>query len=418
MPRRITTTLESARRLAVAKQRLSGKLPGRPNSDDILDVTRILGCLQLDPIAAVAPSHLIVLWSRLGDFDPSDLDKLLWREKKLFEYWAHQASIVLMEDFPLYYYMMKRYPDMYLRSLGPVWKERVKAWISKNSELKNYVLTELKQRGPLMSRQFEDKTRTKPRGFGWGSWSDVSRMIFHLFFKGEIMVSGRQGKQKVWDLSERFLPRWVKKEELSEQEVEYEAVQRSLRALGIANESELSWHFLRGRYRTLKDTIKRLQADSKIQPVDIMDGSIRKSERYIHSQDIKLLEKLESDDWVPRVSLLSPFDNLICDRTRTKLLFNFDYTTEIYTPQHKRKYGYYVLPILRGDKLIGRLDPFMDRKKGKLLIKAVHAERKAPTDKSVALEIGAAVENLSEFLGAKEVEFSSKVPRYWRSQLR
>jgi uncharacterized protein YcaQ len=219
-------------------------------------------------------------------------------------------------------------------------------------------------------------------------------MIFHLFFKGEIMVSGRQGKQKVWDLSERSLPRWVKREELSEQQVEYEAVQRSLRALGIATESELSWHFLRGRYWTLKDTIKRLQADSKIQPVDIIDGPIGKGERYIHSQDIKLLEKLESEDWVPRVSLLSPFDNLICDRTRTKLLFNFDYTTEIYTPQHKRKYGYYVLPILRGDKLIGRLDPFMDRKKGKLLIKAVHAERKAPTDESVGLEIRATVEDL------------------------
>jgi uncharacterized protein YcaQ len=168
----------------------------------------------------------------------------------------------------------------------------------------------------------------------------------------------------------------------------------------------------------LKDTIKQLQADSRIQPVDITDGPIRKSERYIHSQDIKLLEKLESEDWVPRVSLLSPFDNLICDRTRTKLLFNFDYTTEIYTPQHKRKYGYYVLPILGGDKLIGRLDPFMDRKKGKLLIKAVYAERKAPTDKSMALEIRATVEDLSEFLGAMEVEFSSKVPRYWRSQLR
>ena len=163
MPRRITTTLESARRLAVVKQRLSGKLHGRPNSDDILEVTRSLGCLQLDPISAVAPSQLIVLWSRLGNFDTSELERLLWDEKKLFEYWAHQASIVLMEDYPLYYYMMRKYPNMYLRSFGPVWKERVKKWINKNSELKNYVLTELMQRGPLMSRQFEDKTRTNPR---------------------------------------------------------------------------------------------------------------------------------------------------------------------------------------------------------------------------------------------------------------
>lgn len=418
MHQRIKTTLENATRLAITKQHLSGKLPNKPNSDDLLEITRALGCLQLDPISAVAPSQLIVLWSRLGNFDTSDLDRLLWDEKKLFEYWAHQASIVLTEDYPLHYYMMRKYPDMYLRSLGPVWKERVKNWISKNSEVEKYVLTELKQRGPLMSRQFEDKTRTKPRGFGWGSWSDVSRMIFHLFFKGEIMVSGRQGKQKVWDLSERFLPSWVKREELSEQEVEYEAVQRSLRALGIANESELSWHFLRGRCRTLKDTVKRLQAESKIQPVDIIDGPIGKGVRYIHSRDIEVLENLESEDWVPRVSLLSPFDNLICDRTRTKLLFNFDYTTEIYTPRNKRKYGYYVLPILYGDKLIGRLDPFMDRKKQKLLIKAVHAERKPPTDKSVAVGIRETVEQLSEFLGAKEVEFSSKVPRYWRTQLR
>jgi uncharacterized protein YcaQ len=365
----------------------------------------------------VAPSHLIVLWSRLGIFEPSDLDRLLWREKKLFEYWAHQASIVLTEDYPLYYFMMRRYPDIFLRSLGAVWRERVKKWISKNSELRTYVLTELKQRGPLMSRQFEDKTRTKPRGFGWGSWSDVSRVLFHLFFKGEIMVSGRQGKQKVWDLSERFLPSWVSKEELSEQEVEYTAVQRSLRALGIANESEISWHFLRGRYRNLKDTLKQMEADSKIRPVDILAGPVGKGQRYIHADDIRLLEELDSDDWTPRISLLSPFDNLICDRARTKLLFNFDYTTEIYTPKHKRKFGYYVLTILYGDKLIGRLDPLMERKTGRLLIKSVHAERKAPTDKNVAEQIADAVQQLSQFLGAKEIAYSSKVPKYWRSQL-
>ena len=148
-------------------------------------------------------------------------------------------------------------------------------------------------------------------------------MLFHLFFKGEVMVAGRQGKQKLWDLSERFLPSWVSKKELSEQEIEYEAVQRSLRALGIATESELSWHFLRGRYRNLKETLKQLEAESKIQAVDITDGPVGKGQRYIHSQDIPLLGDLDSDTWEPRVSLLSPFDNLFCDRARTKLVFNF-----------------------------------------------------------------------------------------------
>jgi uncharacterized protein len=415
--KKITTTLENARRLAVVKQHLAGKRPNKPDSDDILEVTRNLGCLQLDPISAVAPSHLIVLWSRLGIFDTSELDKLLWSEKKLFEYWAHQASIVLMEDYPLYYYMMRGYPDIFLRSLGPVWRTRVKKWLSKNLELRDYVLTELKQRGPLLSRQFEDKTRVKPRGFGWSSWSDVSRMLFHLFFKGEVMVAGRQGKQKLWDLSERFLPSWVPKTELSEEEVEYEAVQRALRALGTANESELNWQFLRGRYRTLKDTLKRLQSDSKIYPIEILDGPIGRGERYIHTQDLSLLDELDSDRWEPRVSLLSPFDNLFCDRARTKLLFNFDYTIEIYTPETKRKYGYYVLPILYGDKFIGRMDPLMDRKNGKLIVKAVYAEPNAPKDEDISREIRDSIGQLSEFLGAKEVVYSRKVPKFWQSHL-
>lgn len=417
MQEKITTTLENARRLAVTRQHLAGKRPNKPNSDDILDVTRSIGCLQLDPITTVAPSHLIVLWSRLGAFDTSDIDRLLWKEKKLFEYWAHQSSIVLMEDYPLYYYMMRNYPDIFLKSLGPVWRQRVKKWLGANSALRDYVLTELKQRGPLLSRQFEDKTRTKPRGFGWSSWSDVSRMLFHLFFKGEVMVVGRQGKQKLWDLSERFLPSWVSKEELSEQEVEYQAVQRALRALGTANASELNWYFLRGRYGHLEDTLKNLQADKKIHPVNFTDGHLVKGERYIHSEDVALLEELDSDDWEPRVCLLSPFDNLFCDRARTKRMFNFDYTIEIYTPQQKRKYGYYVLPILYGDRFIGRVDPFMDRKNGRLLIKAVHAERNAPADKSVAKEIRDTTGRLSEFLGAKEVVYSRKVPRFWQSYL-
>ena len=415
MSKKITTTLENARRLAVAKQHLAGKTPSKPDSDYILRVTRDLGCLQLDPISTVAPSHLIVLWSRLGNFDTTDLDNLLWRDKKLFEYWAHQASIVMMEDYPLYYSLMRRHPDM-LASEGTVWRQRIDKWLKANTRLRDHVLSELRKKGPLLSRQFEDKTRVKG-SLGWGSWGDVSRMIFHLFLRGEIMVVGREGKQKLYGLSEDFLPSWVSKKELSAEEVEYLTVQRSLRGLGIANSSEISWHFFRKRYPNLKATIKQLVADEEIIPISISDGPVEKGERYIHSQDIALLKELDSNRWEPRVSLLSPFDNLFCDRARTKLLFNFDYTIEIYTPATKRKFGYYVLPILYGDKFIGRLDPVMDRKNGKLIIKAVHAERHAPKDKDTSREIRESVEQLSEFLGAKEVVYSRKVPRYWHSHL-
>jgi uncharacterized protein YcaQ len=413
--KKITTTLENARRLAVAKQHLAGKRPSKPDSDDVLGLTRDLGCLQLDPISTVAPSHLIVLWSRLGNFDTTDLDNLLWRDKKLFEYWAHQASIVLMEDYPLYYSLMRRHPGV-LASQGTVWRQRIDKWLSANTRLRDHILSELRKKGPLLSRQFEDKTRVKG-SLGWGSWGDVSRMMFHLFLMGEVMVVGRQGKQKLYGLSENFLPSWVSKKELSAEEVEYLTVQRSLRALGIANSSEISWHFFRKRYPNLKATIKQLVADEEIIPISISDGPDEKGERYIHSQDTALLNDLDSNKWEPRVTLLSPFDNLFCDRARTKLLFNFDYTIEIYTPPSKRRYGYYVLPILYGDEFIGRLDPVMDRKNEKLIIKAVHAERHAPKDRDTSRKIRESVEQLSEFLGAKEVVYSRKVPRYWQSHL-
>src|SRR5438552_8725748 len=196
-------------------------------------------------------------------------------------------------------------------------------------------------------------------------------MMFHLFLKGEVMVVGRQGKQKLYGLSENFLPPWVSNKELSSEEVECLSAQRSLGALGIANTSEISWHFFRNRYPNLNVTFKQLVAYEVMIPVDITDGPVEKGERYIHSDDVERLEELQSGEWQPRVSLLSPFDNLFCDRARTKHLFNFDYTIEIYTPPSKRKFGYYVLPILCGTKFIGRMDPLIDRKNGKLIIKEV-----------------------------------------------
>ena len=419
MPEKITATLKDIRRLAITKQQLAGKRPSKPNAARILEVARSLGYIQLDPISTVAPSHLIVLWSRLGNFDTADLDNLLWRDKKLFEYRAHEASIVLMEDYPLYYSLMRRYPDS-MFSQGSVWRGRVDRWLKANLKLRDHILNELRLKGPLLSRQFEDETRAKG-STGWSSWGDVQRMLFHLFLKGEVMVVGRQGQQKSYDLSEKFLPSWVSKKELSPEQVEYIAVQKSIRALGVANSSEISWQFIRTRYpnlkAVLKATLRQLLADEKIVSVDITDGSIGKGERYIHSDDVETLKQLQSREREQRVALLSPFDNLITDRTRTRLFFNFDYTIEIYTPAHKRKFGYYVLPILYGDQLIARLDPVMDRKNQKLHINAVHAERHAPKDKNVAKEIHDEVEHLSDFLEAKEVGYSRRVPKFWQSHL-
>jgi uncharacterized protein YcaQ len=150
------------------------------------------------------------------------------------------------------------------------------------------------------------------------------------------------------------------------------------------------------------------------------DGRAVPGTWYIHRDDVSLLEQLERGDFEPRTTLLSPFDNLICDRARTRQLFDYDYTIEIYTPKHKRKYGYFVMSILHGDKLIGRVDPLMDRAQGRLNIQAVHAERGAPmrAPRKTARAIADAIEELGEFLGANEIVYSNLVPEAWRRALR
>src|SRR2546421_10137550 len=409
----ISTSLESARRLTVTKQHLAGKLPTGPAREAILSVIRDLGFVQWGPVNVVAQSPLITLWSRVGQFRTSDLDRLLWDDKKLFEHWSHAASIVLTEDYPLFYSLMRRYPESLSKSWGG-WKARAKKWLADSKGVRKKILSEL-TKGPLRVSEFEDHVRTKRSADGWTSGSDVSTALFHLQMNGEVMVVGHQGRQNIWGLSETFLPSWVQRKELTEPEVEQEGAQRTLRALGTASPSEINRYFLRGRYLNLRKALERLQSESTIHRVHVA-GLV--GERYVHDRDVRLLESLNSDAWKPRMSLLAPFDNLLGVREWTARLFGFDYVHEIFLPKDKRKFGTNVLPILWGDRFIGRVDPQMDRKNEKLLINSIHAEPGAATDKEVALKIRETIENLAEFLGAREVDYTARVPKPWRNSLR
>jgi len=409
----ISTSLEAARRLTVTKQRLAGKLPAGPAREAILSVIRDLGFVQWDPVNVVAPSHVLTLWSRIGNFRLSDLDRLLWDEKKLFEHWSHAASIVLTEDYPLFYSLMRRYPESLSKSWGG-WRDRARTWLPQHAELRKTILHELKK-GPLRLSEFQDHVRTKGHADGWGFGSDVSTMLFHLQMSGDVMVVGHEGNQNIWGLSESFLPSSVDKKELPEQEVEREGAERTIRALGTASPSEINRYFLRGRYLNLKKVLERLQEESTIHRVHITGIS---GERYVHDRDIRLLESMKSEAWQPRMSLLAPFDNMLAVREGTSRLFGFDYVHENFLPKDKRKFGTYVLPILWGDRFIGRVDPQMDRKNERLRINSVHAERGAPGGSEVSSKIGETIEHLAEFLGAKEVEYTPRVPRAWRNSLR
>ncbi len=410
----IAISAEDARRLAVAKQHLAGKLPAKPTREHLLSVVRDLTFVQWDPIAVVAPSHVLSFWNRVGDFPLADLEKLLWDEKKLILHWVNfAASLVLTEDYPLYYSMMKRYPE----SIGKSWGSRrpnTRKFLVENRELGKSMLKQLKK-GPMQLTQFKEYKPTKSTD-GWTPGSPVTRMLFHLGMKGEIMVAGHQGNRNLWALSEDFLPRGVEKKEIVEEELERLTVQRAIRALGTASAREINYYFPRGRYQNLKKALESLEEDSTIRRVRVA-GVQERDERYVHDQDLKLLESMRDDAFQPRVSLLPPFDNLLGVRGWTKRIFDFDYHLEMFFPQNKRKFGYYVLPILWGERLIGRIDPVMEKDNKRLLINSVHAEPAGPRDKEVASKIGDAIQRLAKFLGAREVVYSSGVPGEWRSSL-
>lgn len=242
-------------------------------------------------------------------------------------------------------------------------------------------------------------------------------MLEFLFHLGVITVAGRKGRQKVWDLTERWLPEWTPKAVLSDSEAEYLGAQLSLKALGVATPKHVAWHFLIGRHRDIKGTMAELEADGKVQRVEPVGPGISKARWYVHSDDIPLAESLAKGDWEPRTTLLSPFDNLIADRERTQELFDFFYRIEIYTPKEKRKTGFFVMPILQGDHLVGRIDPIMDREEEVLRIKAVHIEAGANKWASPRA-ISESVESLGEFLGAERVSYVGKVPDPWRPYLK
>jgi uncharacterized protein len=272
---------------------------------------RRLGFLQMDPIATVATPQQLVLFSRLGPFDSTELDRLLWEECKLFEY---DAFIYPIEDLPLQRARMARF-----RRGGKLKRhEWIREFLRENARFRRHVLREVERNGPLLSRDLEHDLM--PAGVGHRWWGDrqVRLMLDILAARGEIAVAGRNGKRRLWDLPERVFP---ETETLPWREAERELERRKQRSLGVWRARDGQWHA---------------------------------------HPDV-------SDEPVPdRAVLLSPFDRLVHDRARAEALFGFFYRLEMYVPKEKREYGYYVLPLLVGDRLAGRAEPRFDRKTGTL----------------------------------------------------
>jgi hypothetical protein len=321
--------LEEARRIAVRAQLLDGSARG------VLETVRRLGFLQLDPIATVATPQHLVLWSRLGRFDTAELDRLLWVERRLFEW---DAFIWPIETLPLVQARMRASR----RATAYSWERRRREFLKRNAGFRRYVLRELEERGPLLSRELDDRAAGRRGEHRWFGSRQVGLMLEALHYRGEVAVAGRRGVQRLWDLAERWYP---ETEVVPVRKAERLLAEQRFRSLGVRLEG--------GEWR----------AHPKV-----------------------------SDGPVPdRVTLLSPFDRLVHDRDRAEALFGFRYRLEMYIPPAKREFGYYVLPILVGDRLVGRVEPRFDRKTRTLSVLGAWGDTS---------RLDEALAGLAEFLGA------------------
>jgi uncharacterized protein len=406
-----TISAQTARRLAISRQRLAGPR-SKPNPDGILDVVRDLGCLQLDPTSVVAPSHQLVVFSRVGPYQRKHLDTLLWEERRLFEAWAHAASIVLTEHYPIHRWITRCY------AAGKwSWTPRALAWVKANETLRRSILRQLREHGPLPSRAFEDASSVGWQSSGWTGNRNVGMMLAILWRSGQLMVAGRQGGQKLWDLPARCLPPWTPKTALSEPAIVRWAAEISLRALGVGRAIDISHHFISSHYPNLASALLTLEKQGRIVPLKVK-GPDRPwpATWYVHADDLALLDRIEIGKWSPRTTLLSPFDNLIRDRARARLMFGFDYKLEIYVPVVKRQYGYFAMPVLHEDRLVARVDPAFDRKSKRLSIRAITIES-GFEDASIARSTKDAIAQLATFVGASAIDYDGRVPSRWRRTL-
>ncbi len=401
-----------ARRLAIIRQHLAGPRPPA-NSSGIMDVMYDLGYVQIDPVRVVERSHLLVLWSRLGPFDLAHIDKSLWKERKLFEDWAQATSIVLTEDYPIFKALKRTFATG-----DQPWAQRVRDWMEKNKKFSHYILAQLRKKGPMLSEDFGDKSVEDWRSTGWTAGRNVDMMLLFLWAQGEIMVVRRVKGRKLWNLTEQHLPDWTPQEQLSDREVFLRVAQKSLWSLGVARTTHIKQHYIRRCCRDIDDVLSELEAKGSVSRVEIREGKrVWRGSWFVCADDLPLLDRLVAGEWEPRTTLLSPFDNLIVDRKRTEQLFDFKFRFELYVPKAKRQYGCYVMPILHGDRLIGRIDPEMDRRKEVLKVNAVYAESDAPVTEKTGKMVADAINELGSFLGAKEVVYGKKIPTRWKSQL-
>lgn len=376
-------SLSAARRIAIAAQGLGDPRPQGPvDRRHLRRVLGRIGLLQIDSVNVLARAHYLPLFSRLGPYAPTLLEAAAWgKPRSLFEYWAHEASLLPLETWPLLRWRMQR-ADRLEGIYGGLAR-----YIADRRGYAEAILARVASEGPLVASAIEG---TKGAG-GWWGWSEAKHALEWLFWAGHITTATRRGFERVYDLPERVLPPAIMALPIpSAADAHRELLRLSARALGVATASDLRDYF-RLDPEDVKPRLPELVEAGELIPVAV-EGWPKVA--YVHAE-ARRPRRIEAR------ALLAPFDPLVWERSRTERLFGFRYRIEIYTPAEKRVHGYYVLPFLLGDTLVARVDLKADRAASTLLVQAAHREAAAPPETAAAL--AAELRDMAAWLGLEKI---------------
>jgi uncharacterized protein len=381
-----------------------------PVREAIFNQVEQLGCIQIDTLQMVHRSQYLALWSRLGNYTTSDFDQLVYdpQERRLFEYWAHAASIIPLKAYRYYLPRMQWY-----RQAQDTWNMR---WLSRdgNEGLVQACYERIQEEGALRAADFE---RPEGKGGTWWDWKPAKRALEHLYDTGELMIAGRKNFQRVYDLRERVLPDGVDQSTPSPEEADRYFVEQAALALGVCRPEQLATYFYM-KQTPVKLILQSFLAEGVLRSVRALLSDGREYEMITHQRNLPFLEQAVDGALSPaHTTFLSPFDNLFWAQGRDLQLWNFHKALEAYTPAPKRVYGYFCLPILHHERLVGRFDPKLERKEKRLRLKALYLEPGIQPEEELVAGVASAMRSFLTFHQAHDLVIERSQPEEFGEKL-
>lgn len=393
-------TLPAVRQLLLEAQGLRVSPPQPTTKEDVVTAIRRMGLLQIDTINVVARSPYLVLFSRLGSYPPGWLDELL-AEGRIFECWAHAACFLPAEDYPIH-------RALGLEGVRVVYSEE---WYKHHQAEVDAVLAHVRANGAVRSADFEGKNNPG----GWWNWKIEKNALEYWFGEGALMVARRENFQRVYDLRERVRPDWDDARALPLEDAYRALVERSVLALGAVQPGWV-WDYFRLPKTRVSALLKQLVAAGRLVEAQVEGWD---APALVHAQRVPQAEAaLDGGLQASYTTLLSPFDPLVCDRKRALALFGFDFSIECYLPAPKRKYGYFLLPLLHRGALVGRLDAKAHRKDGEFEVKGLFLEPDVPLSEALAAEVAAAIQRCADWHATPQVRLSRCEPEAFGQMLK